>query len=119
MYGGGTWAIRRETVPSIERWPIPTAGGRDGAVSTKHRFISAVLALGERRDAGELFDAPKRSRETQPYVHVVDAWSPEAVLVPANVFDGHSDARWSPDRDQRYRQLSGSLRPGSVPDSDA
>ena len=120
MYGGAHWAAPDDPLSSIETWPIPTAAGRDGAMTAKHDFISAIVALQVRRDPGASFDAPVAlTSSSAPYAHVVDALSSSAVPVPTTVFDGASDARWSPDRDRRYRQVTGVLRPGSVRDDDA
>jgi hypothetical protein len=120
MYGGGHWVIPGDASPSIEAWPIPTSAGRDGALTAKHLFISAIVALQERRDPGALFDAtplPPGS-SPRPYVHVIDTRSESAVSLPRTVFDGPNDARWSPDEDHRYRQVAGTLRPGSIRDDD-
>jgi len=127
MYGGGglaapggDWAAPGATMPSIEQWPLPTAAGRDGALTAKHDYISAVVALRDRRDPAAPFDAPPQPGSRQPpYVHVVESLSHAAIPVPANVFDGMSDARWSPDADNRYCQVAGALRAGSVRDREA
>jgi hypothetical protein len=117
MYGGGHWAHPGDPRPTIEAWPIPTSGGRDGAMTAKHAFISAVVALHERRDPSASVDAaPEPSAEGVPYVHVMDALSSGAVPVPSTAFDATSDARWSPDADVRYRQVRGTLRRGGVAD---
>jgi hypothetical protein len=117
MYGDDRWAAPDEIAPTIEQWPIPTAAGRDGEMTSKHSYISAVLALGRRRDPEELFDPPARpDQSTAPYVHVVDALGDAAVPLPLSVFDGSSDARWSPDRRRRYVQVTGTHRPGSLSD---
>jgi hypothetical protein len=120
MYGGGGWAILDDAIPSIEVWPIPTADGRDGALTAKHSFISAVAALRERRDPEALFDPPLQPGALQPpYIHVIDALRQAAVPLPPNIFDGLSDARWSPDQDHRYHQVTGVLRAGSLRDHEA
>lgn len=120
MYGGGHWATDGEPTPSIEAWPIPTAAGRDGALTNQHTYIGAVVALFTRRDPTAHFDAPPVPRnDPSPYVHVLDTLSDAAVRLPDQMFDGPSDARWSPDDRNHYRQISGVIRPGGMRDLDA
>ena len=120
MYGEGGPVAPDTPVPSFEHWPFPTPGGRDGALTAKHGFISAVLALQTRRDPGAQFDAPPvRNAQGQPYMHVVDTLSDSAARLPTNVFNAPGDARWSPDGHKHYKQVAGDLRPGSVPEPDA
>jgi hypothetical protein len=120
MYGEGSWAALDDPLPSIEAWPIPTAAGRDGAMAAKHDFITAIVALRERRESGAFFDPPVRPKHlSAPYVHVIDAVSSSAVPLPMTFFDGASDARWSPDQRRNYQQVTGLLRPGSIRDHEA
>lgn len=120
MYGDGGWVVPDRAMPSFEQWPQPTAGGRDGALTANHQFISAVLALGTRRDPGAPFDAPPEQGGLEgPYVHVLDTLSGTATRLRTGVFDATGDARWAPDEHNRYRQVAGVPRPGCIPESDA
>lgn len=119
MYGDGGWVTPNRPA-SFEQWPFPTAAGRDGALTSNHRFISAVLALRTRREPGSLFDAPPAPEGLDgPYIHVVDTLGDTAIRLPSGVFNGTSDARWSPDSRNHYRQVAGPFRPGSARDPDA
>ena len=119
MYGDGGWVAADDPAPSFEQWPYPTAGGRDGSLTSKHRFISAVTALRTGRNAGAQFDAPPEPEALdQPYLHVIDTMSDEAYRLPPAVFNGSSDARWAPDEHNHYRQVAAAARLGSVRDPD-
>ena len=86
MYGGGNWAVPDAATPSIDQWPMPTAAGRDGALTASHHYISAVAALRTRRDPAAPFDAPPARAPLQlPYVHVIDTLSAAAIPVPAHM----------------------------------
>jgi hypothetical protein len=116
MYGGGHWAVPDKSQPSIDRWPIPSSAGRDGALTAKHAYISAVGALRSVRPLVSGRDEPVDLASGARYLEIVESVSTTAAVLPATVFDGAADARWAPDERGRYRQVAGLQRPDGVPE---
>lgn len=114
MYGGGHWALPQQLLPSIDQWPIPSSAGRDGALTTKHAYISAVGGLRGQQTLSRF--APTEHPGASQNLEVVESLSDRATPLPANVFDGSADARWAPDEGGRYRQTAGIQRAGSIPE---